>query len=159
MKGNGKHHLTSEGLENLKNELEKLKNEDRQRVIESLKEARAQGDLSENADYDAARDEQARLEGRIKELEEIIKNAVVIDPRSNGHNSNLGKVITVEFEDGEQRKFELVGSLEANPLENKISNESPLGSAVLHAKKGEVVTVRTDTGHEFSITIIAIGGR
>lgn len=159
MKGNGKHHLTSEGLENLKNELEKLKNEDRQRVIESLKEARAQGDLSENADYDAARDEQARLEGRIKELEEIIKNAVVIDPRSNGHNSNLGKVITVEFEDGEQRKFELVGSLEANPLEDKISNESPLGSAVLHAKKGEVVTVRTDTGHEFSITIIAIGGR
>lgn len=159
MKGNGKHHLTSEGLENLKNELEKLKNEDRQRVIESLKEARAQGDLSENADYDAARDEQARLEGRIKELEEIIKNAVVIDPKSNGHNSNLGKMITVEFEDGEQRRFELVGSLEANPLEDKISNESPLGSAVLHAKKGEVLTVRTDTGHEFTITIIAIGSR
>lgn len=156
MKGNGKHHLTPEGLENLKRELNKLKTEDRKRVIESLQEARAQGDLTENADYDAARDEQARLEGRIKELEEIIKNSVIIDSSLNGHNSNLGKVITVEFNNGVQRTFKLVGSLESNPFGDQISNESPLGSALLYAKSGESVTVKTDTGTEFMVKVVEI---
>mgnify|MGYP000155938376 CR=1 FL=1 len=159
MKGNGKHHLTPEGLENLKRELNKLKNEDRKRVIESLKEARAQGDLSENADYDAARDEQARLEGRIKELEEIIKNSVIIDSSAAGLNSNLGKLITVEFQNGTKRTFELVGSLESNPLGDKISNESPLGSALLHAKQGEDVIVKTDTGAEFVVKVLEINDK
>ena len=94
-----KHHLTLAGLDKLKMELDDLKSKERERVIESLKEARSQGDLSENADYDAARDEQARIEARIKELENIIKNSVIIDG-NNSFSSNLGKKITLEFDDG-----------------------------------------------------------
>ncbi|HBP25734.1 MAG TPA: transcription elongation factor GreA [Acholeplasmatales bacterium] len=149
---NGKHQLTAEGLEKCKQELDFLKNHERGRVIESLKEARAQGDLSENADYDAARDEQARLEARIKELENIIKNAVVID-ESKATASNLGKEIVLEFEDKTVDEFSLVGSLEADPLQGKISNESPLGAAILNQKVGDKVLVKTETGYEFYVII------
>jgi len=149
---NGKHQLTAEGLEKCKQELDFLKNAERGRVIESLKEARAQGDLSENADYDAARDEQARLEARIKELESIIKNAVVID-ESKATASNLGKEIVLEFEDKTVDEFSLVGSLEADPLKGKISNESPLGAAILNHKVGEKILVKTETGNEFYVII------
>jgi transcription elongation factor GreA len=149
---NGKHQLTAEGLEKCKQELDFLKNAERGRVIESLKEARAQGDLSENADYDAARDEQARLEARIKELENIIKNAVVID-ESKATASNLGKDIVLEFEDKTVDEFSLVGSLEADPLKGKISNESPLGAAILNHKVGEKILVKTETGNEFYVII------
>lgn len=149
---NGKHQLTAEGLEKCKQELDFLKNAERGRVIESLKEARAQGDLSENADYDAARDEQARLEARIKELENIIKNAVVID-ESKATASNLGKEIVLEFEDKTVDEFSLVGSLEADPLQGKISNESPLGAAILNHKVGEKILVKTETGNEFYVII------
>jgi transcription elongation factor GreA len=149
---NGKHQLTAEGLEKCKIELDNLKNTERGRVIESLKEARAQGDLSENADYDAARDEQARLEARIKELESIIKNAVIIDDMKTA-TSNLGKVIELEFDDKTMEKFTLVGSLEADPLEQKISNESPLGLAIINHKVGDKVLVKTETGDEFFVTI------
>lgn len=147
---NGKHQLTIAGLEEHKRELEKLKNEDRIHNIEALKDARAQGDLSENADYDAARDEQTRIENRIKELESIIKNHVLI----NGKNStnNMGKTIAVSFDDGRKNAFSLVGTLEASPLDNKISNESPLGQAVYKAKKGDRVLVKTEST-EFYITI------
>ena len=106
-----KHQLTAVGLGKLKLELDDLKNNERGRVIESLKEARAQGDLSENADYDAARDEQARIEARIKELENIIKNSIIIDDNKSSL-SNLGKKITLEFDDGTSDDFVLVGSLE-----------------------------------------------
>lgn len=151
---NGKHQLTSEGLLKLQKELEELKNVERARVIESLKEARAQGDLSENADYDAARDEQARLEARIKELEGIIKNVEIIDSNSKKASpNNLGKVIELEFDDKTVEKFTLVGSLESDPLAGKISNESPLGSAIMNHKKGERVLVKTETGNEFYVTI------
>lgn len=149
---NGKHQLTAEGLEKCKQELDFLKNAERGRVIESLKEARAQGDLSENADYDAARDEQARLEARIKELENIIKNAVVID-ESKATASNLGKEIVLEFEDKTIDEFSLVGSLEADPLQGKISNESPLGAAILNHKVGDKILVKTETGNEFYVII------
>lgn len=151
---NGKHQLTSEGLQKLQRELEDLKNVERARVIESLKEARAQGDLSENADYDAARDEQARLEARIKELEVIIKNVEIIDSNSKKSSpNNLGKVIELEFDDKTTEKFTLVGSLESDPLAGKISNESPLGFAIMNHKKGERVLVKTETGNEFYVTI------
>lgn len=151
---NGKHQLTIAGLEKLKNELETLKNFERPRVIESLKEARAQGDLSENADYDAARDEQARLEARIKELETIIKNTEIIDSNSNnsGYN-NLGKTLEVEFEDKVVETFTLVGSLESDPLKGKISNESPLGTAILNAKKGEKVLIKPENGSEYYVVV------
>jgi transcription elongation GreA/GreB family factor len=96
---NGKHQLTIEGLKKCKLELEKLKTVDRPRIVEALKEARAQGDLSENAEYDAARDEQANIEARIKELENIIKNSDVIEINKKT-TSNLGKKITVEYDDG-----------------------------------------------------------
>ncbi|HEY8396057.1 MAG TPA: transcription elongation factor GreA [Bacilli bacterium] len=147
-----KHHLTTAGLDKLKMELDDLKNNERERVIESLKEARAQGDLSENADYDAARDEQARIEARIKELENIIKNSVIIDENTST-SSNLGKRITLEFDDGSVDEFVLVGSLEADPLTGKISYESPLGSAILHHKVGDKVLVKPDSGEEFYVVI------
>ena len=116
---NGKHQLTVAGLEEHKKELERLKSEDRVRNIEALKEARAQGDLSENADYDAARDEQTRIENRIKELENIIKNHVLINGKNTGNN--MGRTVTVKFEDDSVSPFTLVGTLEASPLDNKIS--------------------------------------
>lgn len=151
---NGKHQLTAEGLLKLKKELEDLKNIERARVIESLKEARAQGDLSENADYDAARDEQARLEARIKELELIIKNVEIIDSnQKKATTNNLGRVIELEFDDKTIERFTLVGSLESDPLAGKISNESPLGAAIMNHKKGERVLVKTETGNEFYVTI------
>lgn len=153
MKMNGKHQLTKEGFENHKQELERLKSEDRIRNLEDLKEARSQGDLSENADYDAARETQARIEKRIKELEEIIKNAIIINGSSR---SNLGKTIEIEFESSKfVDKYTLVGSLEADPEKKKISNESPLGLSILHAKAGDRVFVKTDS-NEFSVLVKSI---
>src|SRR5690554_6757953 len=117
---NGKHQLTQAGLDEYKKELDKLKNVDRVRNIEALKDARAQGDLSENADYDAARDEQARIENRIKEIESIINNHVLINGKSK---DNIGKTIEIEFESNNMvQSFALVGSLEADPEQKKISN-------------------------------------
>ncbi|MDD3999492.1 MAG: transcription elongation factor GreA [Bacilli bacterium] len=147
-----KHHLTATGMRVLRDELDDLKNNERSRVIESLKEARAQGDLSENADYDAARDEQARIEARIKELESIIKNSVIID-ENHTSSSNLGKKLRLKFDDGSVDEFTLVGSLEADPLSGKISNESPLGAAILNHKAGEKVLVKPENGEEFYVTI------
>lgn len=150
---NGKHQLTIEGLEKCKLELEKLKTVDRPRIVESLKEARAQGDLSENAEYDSARDEQARIEARIKELENIIKNHVIIEINEKITKVSLGKIITVEYDDGFVAEYTLVGSLEADPSEGKISNESPLGKEILNRKKGDCVTIKNESGEEFEITI------
>lgn len=151
---NGKHQLTQAGLEELKRELDKLKNVDRVHNIEALKEARAQGDLSENADYDAARDEQARIENRIKEIENIINNHILINV--NASKDNIGKTITVFFENKNvTRELTLVGSLEADPGQNKISNESPLGQAILRAKVGDRVLVKTEV-NEFYIKILDI---
>ncbi len=147
-----KHHLTATGLKLLRDELDDLKNNERGRIIESLKEARAQGDLSENADYDAARDEQARIEARIKELENIIKNSVIID-ENHTSTSNLGKKIRLKFDDGSIDEFILVGSLEADPLSGKISNESPLGAAILNHKAGDKVLVKPDNGEDFFVII------
>ena len=147
---NQKHQLTIEGLEKLKAELNKLETVDRQKNIEDLKEARAQGDLSENAEYDAARAEQARIEARVTEIKAIIKNHILID---GDQSSNLGKKITVYFEDTEEEEeYTLVGSLESNPLEGKISNESPLGASILKAKVGQRILIKTESD-EFNIVI------
>jgi len=149
---NGKHQLTPAGLEKYKKELDNLIKNERARVIESLKEARAQGDLSENADWDVAREDQARIENRIIELENIIKNAEII-ANDNSSASNLGKTVILEFEDKSTDTFTIVGSLESDPLAGKISNESPLGSAILNHKSGDRVLVKTDTGSEFYVVI------
>ena len=149
---NGKHQLTIEGLKKCKLELEKLKTVDRPRIVEALKEARAQGDLSENAEYDAARVEQANIEARIKELENIIKNSDVIEINKKT-TSNLGKKITVEYDDGFVAEYTLVGSLEADPSKGKISNESPLGKEIINRKKGDRITIRNESGEEFDIII------
>jgi transcription elongation factor GreA len=159
--------LTQEGVDKLKSELKFLKEVKRPENIESLKEARAQGDLSENADYDAARNEQARIESRIQEIEIIIKNVKLIR-KSSEDKINIGKSVRVLFVDrNEEKTFDLVGSLEVDPLANKISVESAIGKALLDfARKkeesedknviGSTVTVKTETGKIFDIKILEI---
>ena len=148
--------LTREGYAIIAAKLQNLKDVERPRVIEALKDARAQGDLSENAEYDAARDEQARIENEIKELEAILKSAVIIDDVAG--NSNIGKTITVKYlGTNEEEVFSLVSdSLEADPFNGKISKESPLGRAVLEAKPGEEKTVKIDADREFKIVVVSV---
>lgn len=147
--------LTQQGLLDLQNEIERLKTEDRKRNLEALKEARAQGDLSENADYDAARDEQAQIEARIKEIEQILKDYEIIkDDHSN--NVNIGKTVVIKVGDLPETEYTIVGSLEADPLRNKISNESPIGKGIIGSKKGKTVTVKTETGREVKVKIIDV---
>lgn len=137
-------HLTSEGLTTLKAELKELTTTKRAEIAERLKEAKADGDLSENAMFDAARDEQSFVEGRIAEIEHILKHAVVIESKKNGAVA-LGSTVHVELEDG-QVQYKIVGSTEANPDEFKISNESPLGRALMGKKPGEEVKVEVPAG-------------
>ena len=139
-------YVTSNGLEEMKNELDHLINVRRPEVINALKEARALGDLSENAEYDAARNDQAVVENRIKELEVLIENAKVIDDVSTD-KVRIGTNIKIEYvEDGEVETYTIVGSTEADPFENKISNESPIGQAIIGKKVGELVYVPSPNG-------------
>lgn len=146
--------LTYEGLQNLENELQELKTIRRKEVAEKIKEARGQGDLSENAEYDAAKEEQAEIETRIVELEKILRNAQVIDEDEvNVDVINLGcrvKIYDMEFD--EELDYAIVGSTEADPSEGKISNESPVGAALIGHKVGDVVEVEVPEGKlEFKI--------
>jgi transcription elongation factor GreA len=142
--------LTREGLKKYEDELHELKVVRRKEVAQKIKEAREQGDLSENAEYDAAKDEQRDIEARIEELEKILKNVEVADLEEDGHNLEkvsfgLGvKVKDNEF--GEDMDFKIVGATEANSLKGKISNESPLGKALIGAKRGDIVTVEAPVG-------------
>jgi len=147
--------LTQQGLQNHKDELERLKDVDRIRNLEALKDARAQGDLSENADYDAARDEQARIEARIKEIEGILKNYEIIK-LDTSKNVNIGKTVLLKINDLEPKEYTIVGSLEANPLEGKISNESAIGKGIIGSKKGKVLTIKTETGNEVTVKIVNV---
>ena len=147
--------LTKQGLENLKEELETLKTVDRKQNLEALKDARAQGDLSENADYDAARDEQARIESRIKEIEGILKNYELIRENTS-KRVNIGKTVTMKIMDQPEVTYTIVGSLEANPLKGKISNESPIGRGIIGSKKGQTVTVKTETEKELKVKIVDV---
>ena len=148
-------YLTEEGLEDLKNELEELKTVKRAEVIQALKEARALGDLSENAEYDAARNEQAIVEGRIKELEIMIENVEIISGESNGKVSIGSTVKLCYIDDEDEEEYKIVGSQEADPFQNRISNESPLALAILGHKIGDVVTVESPTG-EYDVKILDI---
>jgi len=147
--------LTHQGLLDLQVEIERLKTEDRKRNLEALKEARAQGDLSENADYDAARDEQAQIEARIKEIEGILKNYELIK-EDHTNKVNIGKTVVIKVGDLPEQTYTIVGSLEADPLNNKISNESPIGKGIIGSKKGKTVAVKTETGRDVSVKIIDV---
>lgn len=147
--------LTSEGFLELETELNELKNVRRPKVIEAIKDARSQGDLSENADYDAARAEQAEVEGRIKELEYMLENAKIIQKESS-HIVGLGSTVTISYvDDDDEEVYNIVGSMEADPFENKISNESPLGKAIIGKKQGDVLDVSSPTG-SYQIKIVKV---
>ena len=147
--------LTQQGLLDLQNEIERLKTEDRKRNLEALKEARAQGDLSENADYDAARDEQAQIEARIKEIEGILKDYELIK-EDHSNKVNIGKTVVIQVGTLPEQQYTIVGSLEADPLHKKISNESPIGKGIIGSKKGASVTVKTETGRDVEVKIIDV---
>ena len=147
--------ITKEGLKELKDELKKLVEIERPQVIEEIKEARAQGDLSENAEFDAAREKQGQIEDRIKEIESIIENSTTIKASSSNSTVILGsKVEYQNMTTNEKASVTIVGSLEADPFEKKISNNSPLGIALLNASKGEVVTVQAPKKYDVKITNI-----
>ena len=148
MSNNDKVYLTDEGFLELETELNELKNIKRPAVIKALKEARALGDLSENADYDAARAEQAQVEGRIQELEKIMENVHIIEKGSTDSVS-LGTTVKIRYiddDDDELEEYRIVGSKEADPSNNKISNESPLARAIMNAKAGDIRSVESPNG-------------
>ena len=149
-------YLTQEGLDELKKELDVLINVKRPENIQAIKEARSLGDLSENADYDAAKNEQAQLEGRIKTIEKMLENAVIIKEISKDV-VGLGSTVAIKYIDDpdDEDEYRIVGSQEANPFESKISNESPIAKALLNHKVGDIVTVNSPNGtYEIEITEI-----
>ena len=148
-------YLTNDGLEEIKKELEYLKMEKRPEVIQALKEARALGDLSENAEYDAARGAQAEVESKIKELESMIEHAVVISENKSGKIS-IGSKVTIKYiDDNEEEEYTIVGSKEADPFSNKISNESPIAQALLNKKEGDTVSVDSPNG-KYDVKILKV---
>lgn len=146
-------YLTKTGLDKLKAELDDLVHNKRKEIAKQLKEARDYGDLSENSSWDDAKDRQAFIEGRIAEIETIIKNAKTIE-KTNGNIINIGSIVHIELEDGTQR-FQIVGSTEANPSEGKISNESPIGKALIGKTKGDTVKVDVPAG-SMTYTVIKV---
>ena len=140
--------LTDEGLANIKDELEQLKTCKRHEVVARLKAAIAQGDLSENSEYDAAKEEQAFIEARIVTVENIIRNAKIINADNFDKNLvHVGSTVTIqEIPEGDLEKYVIVGSPEADPAKGKISNESPVGSALLDKKVGEIADINTPAG-------------
>lgn len=140
--------LTYEGLRKYESELRELKEVKRREIAQKIKEAREQGDLSENAEYDAAKDEQRDVESRIEELEKILKNAeVVVEEEVDLDKINIGCQVTIlDLEFTEELVYKIVGSTEANSLEGRISNESPLGKGLIGKKVGDVVTVEAPMG-------------
>lgn len=144
---NKKVYVTEEGLKELKEELDYLVNVKRPENIIAIKEARALGDLSENADYDAARDEQAKLEDRIKKLEIMLENASLIEKELTD-KVGLGSTVSIKYVDDEAEtdEYKIVGSQEADPFVSKISNESPLAKALFNKRVGDIVTVESPNG-------------
>ena len=141
--------VTKEGLQKLQDELNELKTVTRVKVGSDLKKARAFGDLSENSEYDEAKNEQAKVEGRILELEEILKNVEVVESSDKKSASiTFGTTVLVTDKDGIEAEYTIVGAAEANFLENKISNESPIGAALIGKKSGDTVEFDTPGGKE-----------
>jgi transcription elongation factor GreA len=155
-----KTYLTEKGLQELQLELDELKTVKRPENIQALKDARALGDLSENAEYDAARNEQAIIETRINELEKILEIAEVIsEDKIDTHSVSIGTSVKIEFvNDNETETYLIVGRTEADPFENKISNESPIAKAILGKKIGDVATVKCDTD-DYDVKILEISAQ
>ena len=149
-----KYLLTKEGLEKLNEELKELITKKRPDVIERIREAASHGDLSENADYAQAREEQSFIEGRIQEIEDMIKNAEIITAHAHGSTVTIGSTVNVKV-GSNQKKYTIVGSNEANPKEGKISNESLVGKALLGRKVNEKFGVATPAG-EMQYEIVSI---
>ena len=149
-------YLTQEGLAQLKAELDNLINVRRPENIQAIKEARSLGDLSENAEYDAARNEQAQIEARIKQLEKMLENVSIISETSKD-KVGIGSTVVIKYvdDDDEEDEYKIVGSQEADPFESKISNESPIAKALLEHKVGDVVTVESPNG-SYEIEIVEI---
>lgn len=140
------HELTKEGLAKLEADLHHLQTVRRAEVAEKIKRAKETGGTDHNADYEEAKNEQAFAEGRILELEDILKNAVVITHHHKASRVEMGSVVTVTDQDDKTQQFTIVGSDEANPLEGKISNQSPVGQALLGKKAGDKVGVKAPGG-------------
>lgn len=151
------YYMTQEGMQKLEEELHLLKTEKRQEVVERIKVARDFGDLSENSEYDSAKEEQAFVETRIAQVEKMIRNAKIIE--NNGENPSivsLGKTVTFkELPDGDEESYTIVGSVEANPFEGKISNDSPIAKSLLGHKVDDEVTVTTPGG-DMQVKIIEV---
>ncbi|MBE0417584.1 MAG: transcription elongation factor GreA [Coriobacteriia bacterium] len=146
--------LTVEGQTKLEEELRYLETVRRREVGERIKEAKEFGDISENSEYDDAKNEQAWVESRIAEINLILSNATIIESPANSSKVSLGsKVELVDSETGDVHKYQIVGSAEADPTQAKISNESPVGQAIMGAKKGQTVTVSTPSGRLLEYTI------
>lgn len=155
MKNKNTVYLTQEGLDNLKKELDELINVRRPENVQAIKEARALGDLSENAEYDAARNEQAVIEARIKQLEKMLENVSIIADVSTDSVS-IGNTVSIKYvDDDEEDEYKIVGSQEADPFESKISNESPIAQALFNHKVGDIVTVDSPNG-AYQVEITAI---
>jgi transcription elongation factor GreA len=150
--------ITKEGLENLQQEIEHLSTVKRREVAERIKDARDFGDITENAEYDDAKNEQALLEQRISQLEERLRRATIIDEKSLD-TGTVGVGVTVHVKDqktGDSRKFKIVGPAEANPAEQKLSNESPIGKALLGHKRNDIVAVEVPRGPKKKLKITKI---
>ena len=155
MKNKNTVYLTQEGLDNLKKELDDLINVRRPENVQAIKEARALGDLSENAEYDAARNEQAVIEARIKKKKKMLENVSIIADVSTDF-VGIGNTVSIKYvDDDEEDEYKIVGSQEADPFESKISNESPIAKALFNHKVGDVVTVDSPNG-AYQVEIIAI---
>lgn len=150
--------ITVEGLEKLKQEIEHLSTVKRREVAARIKEAREFGDISENSEYDDAKNEQALLEQRIATLDERLRRAVVVDAHElTGDDVQVGSIVHVKDQKtGESKKFQIVGSPEANPLENKLSNESPIGEALIGHKRNDIVSVEVPRGPKKQLKITKI---
>lgn len=148
--------MTLAGKQKLEDELDLLKNVKRKEVVERIKVARDFGDLSENSEYDSAKEDQAFVEGRISLLESMIRNAVIIEEEDNNDTVSLGKTVTfIEVPDGEEETYTIVGSAEADPLEGLISNDSPIARGLLGRTIGDKVKILTPGG-EMDVKIVAI---
>jgi len=146
--------LTPEGLEKLKAELEDLTTNKRREVAERIKDAREYGDISENSEYDDAKNEQAMLEGKILDLEEKLRSATVIDAKELSTDVvQVGSAVTIKAEKGKRETYTIVGSAEADPKQRKLSNESPVGRALIGKGKGEKVTVALPNGQSRTLTV------
>ena len=152
-----KHYMTLQGKQKLEAELKYLKTERRKEVVERIKIARSFGDLSENSEYDAAKDEQAFVESKIQQIEQMIRDAVIIEEdASNPDVVSIGKSVTfIELPDGEEETFTIVGSAESDPFEGKISNDSPMAKSLLGKSLNDEVSVATPDG-ELRVKIVKI---